>query len=86
MEELSDEDKLTVSRARKIQRFLSQPFHVAEKFTGVPGVMVDIKDTVSGFKRILDGEVDEYPERAFLNVGTLEDAIEKGKKLLSQVK
>ena len=86
MEELSDEDKLTVSRARKIQRFLSQPFHVAEKFTGVPGVMVDIKDTVSGFKRILDGEVDEYPEMAFLNVGTLEDAIEKGKKLLSQVK
>ena len=86
MEELSDEDKLTVSRARKIQRFLSQPFHVAEKFTGVPGVMVDIKDTVSGFKRILDGGVDEYPEMAFLNVGTLEDAIEKGKKLLSQVK
>ena len=86
MEELSDEDKLTVSRARKIQRFLSQPFHVAEKFTGVPGVMVDIKDTVSGFKRILDGEVDEYPEMAFLNVGTLEEAIEKGKKLLSQVK
>ena len=86
MEELSDEDKLTVSRARKIQRFLSQPFHVAEKFTGVPGVMVDIKDTVSGFKRILDGEVDEYPDMAFLNVGTLEDAIEKGKKLLSQVK
>ncbi|MBR6490944.1 MAG: F0F1 ATP synthase subunit beta, partial [Bacteroidales bacterium] len=86
MEELSDEDKLIVSRARKVQRFLSQPFHVAEKFTGVPGVMVDIKDTVSGFKRILDGEVDEYPEMAFLNVGTLEEAIEKGKKLLSQVK
>lgn len=85
MDELSDEDKLTVNRARKVQRFLSQPFFVAEKFTGVPGVMVDIKDTIRGFKAILDGEVDEYPEMAFLNVGTIEDAIEKGKKLLNMV-
>lgn len=85
MDELSDEDRLTVNRARKVQRFLSQPFFVAEKFTGVPGVMVDIKDTIKGFKAILDGEVDEYPEMAFLNVGTIEDAIEKGKHLLNMV-
>ncbi|MFV0417344.1 MAG: F0F1 ATP synthase subunit beta [Dysgonomonas sp.] len=84
MEELSDEDKLTVNRARRIQRFLSQPFNVAEQFTGVPGVMVDIHDTIKGFQRILDGEVDYLPEQAFLNVGTLEDAIAKGEKILAQ--
>ena len=86
MDELSEEDKLTVNRARRVQRFLSQPFHVAEQFTGVPGVMVDIGDTVNGFKRILDGEVDYLPEQAFLNVGTLEDAIAKGEKILASVK
>ena len=84
MDELSDEDKLTVSRARRIQRFLSQPFNVAEQFTGVPGVMVSIEDTIKGFNMILDGEVDHLPEQAFLNVGTIEDAIEKGKKILEQ--
>ena len=83
MDELSDEDRLTVNRARRVQRFLSQPFAVAEQFTGVPGVMVDIEDTIKGFKMILDGEVDDLPEQAFLNVGTIEEAIEKGKKLLS---
>lgn len=82
MDELSDEDRLTVNRARRIQRFLSQPFSVAEQFTGIPGVMVNIEDTIKGFKMILDGEVDHLPEQAFLNVGTIEDAIEKGKKLL----
>lgn len=81
MEELSDEDKLLVNRARRIQRFLSQPFHVAEQFTGVPGVMVDIEDTIKGFEMILDGKVDDLPEQAFLNVGTIEDAIAKGEKL-----
>lgn len=84
MEELSDQDKLIVNRARKVQRFLSQPFNVAEQFTGVPGIMVDIKDTVKGFKMILDGEVDDLPEQAFLNVGTIEDAIAKGEKLKAQ--
>jgi len=73
MEELSDEDKLTVYRARKVQRFLSQPFHVAENFTGVKGVFVPVKETIRGFKAILDGEMDEYPEAAFFNVGTIED-------------
>ena len=86
MEELSDEDRMTVNRARKVQRFLSQPFTVAEQFTGVPGVMVPIADTIKGFKMILDGEVDEYPEMAFLNVGTIEEAIEKGEKLLAAAK
>jgi F-type H+-transporting ATPase subunit beta len=86
MDELSDEDKLTVNRARRVQRFLSQPFSVAEQFTGVPGVMVDIEDTIDGFNRILNGEVDYLPEQAFLNVGTLDDAIEKGKKILEQAK
>jgi F-type H+-transporting ATPase subunit beta len=86
MDELSDEDKLTVNRARRVQRFLSQPFSVAEQFTGVPGVMVDIEDTIDGFNRILNGEVDYLPEQAFLNVGTLDDAIEKGKKILKQAK
>lgn len=84
MEELSDEDRLTVNRARRIQRFLSQPFNVATQFTGVPGVIVDIVDTIKGFKMILDGEVDDLPEQAFLNVGTIEDAIEKGRKLKEQ--
>ena len=84
LDELSDEDKLTVSRARKVQRFLSQPFFVAEQFTGLKGVFVSIEDTIRSFNAILDGEVDEYPEAAFNLVGTLEDAIEKGKKLLSQ--
>lgn len=86
MEELSDEDKTVVNRARRVQRFLSQPFSVAEQFTGVPGVMVSIEDTIKGFRMILDGEVDDLPEQAFLNVGTIEDAIEKGKKLLEQTK
>ena len=85
MEELSDEDRQTVNRARRVQRFLSQPFTVAEQFTGVPGVMVSIEDTIKGFKMILDGEVDYLPEQAFLNVGTIEEAIEKGKKILAQV-
>ena len=79
MEELSEEDKLTVSRARKIQRFLSQPFHVAENFTGVPGKYVPVKETVRGFKAIIDGEMDEYPEAAFFNVGTIDDVVEKAK-------
>ena len=86
MDELSDEDKLTVNRARRVQRFLSQPFAVAEQFTGVKGVMVSIEDTIKGFNMILDGEVDNLPEQAFLNVGTIEDAIEKGKKLLEAAK
>jgi len=86
MDELSDEDKLVVNRARKVQRFLSQPFAVAEQFTGTPGVMVSIEDTIKGFNMIIDGEVDEIPEQAFMNVGTIEDAIEKGKKLLETVK
>ena len=85
MDELSDEDKLTVNRARRVQRFLGQPFTVAEQFTGVPGVMVSIEDCIRGFNMILDGEVDYLPEQAFLNVGTIEDAIEKGKRLLSSV-
>ena len=82
MDELSDEDKLTVNRARRVQRFLSQPFTVAEQFTGVPGVMVSIEDTIKGFNAILDGEVDDLPEQAFLNVGTIEDVKEKAKRLL----
>ena len=85
MEELSDADRTLVNRARRVQRFLSQPFAVAEQFTGVPGTMVPIEDTIKGFKMILEGEVDYLPEPAFLNVGTIEEAIEKGKKLLDQV-
>ena len=85
MEELSDADRTLVNRARRVQRFLSQPFAVAEQFTGVPGTMVPIEATIKGFKMILDGEVDYLPEPAFLNVGTIEEAIEKGKKLLDQV-
>ena len=86
MDELSDEDKLTVNRARRVQRFLSQPFSVAEQFTGLPGVMVPIDETIKGFNAILDGEVDDLPEQAFLNVGTIEDAKAKAKKLLEAAK
>ena len=82
MDELSEEDRVTVNRARRVQRFLSQPFSVAEQFTGLPGVMVDIEDTVKGFKKILDGEVDYLPEQAFMNVGTIDDAIAKGEAIL----
>ena len=81
MEELSEEDKLTVNRARKIQRFLSQPFHVAENFTGVPGKYVPVKETVRGFKAIIDGEMDEYTEAAFFNVGTIDEVVEKAKAM-----
>jgi F-type H+-transporting ATPase subunit beta len=77
MDELSDEDKLTVNRARKIQRFLSQPFHVAEQFTGTPGVYVKLEDTIKGFKEIIDGKHDDLPENAFYMVGTIEQAREK---------
>ena len=84
LDELSDEDKLVVSRARKVQRFLSQPFHVAEAFTGLKGAFVSIEDTMRGFNMIMDGEVDEYPEAAFNLVGTIDDAIEKGKKMIQQ--
>ena len=80
MEELSDEDKLAVSRARRVQRFLSQPFHVAEQFTGLKGVLVDIQDTIKGFNMIMDGEMDQYPEAAFNLVGTIEEAKEKGER------
>ena len=81
MEELSDEDKITVSRARRIQRFLSQPFHVAENFTSVPGKYVPLKETIRGFKAIIEGEMDEYPETAFFNVGTIDEVIEKAKQM-----
>ena len=84
MDELSEEDKLTVSRARRVQRFLSQPFHVAEQFTGMKGAFVSIEDTIRGFNMIMDGEVDQYPEAAFMMVGTIEEAIEKGKKMISE--
>ena len=84
MEELSEEDKQVVHRARRVQRFLSQPFHVAEQFTGLEGVLVPIEDTIKGFNMILDGEVDEYPESAFNLVGSIEEAIAKGKKLLAE--
>lgn len=86
MDELSDEDKKTVNRARRVQRFLSQPFAVAEQFTGVKGVMVDIEDTIKGFNMILDGECDYLPEQAFLNVGTIEEAIKKGEEILAAAK
>ncbi|WP_430814275.1 F0F1 ATP synthase subunit beta [Carboxylicivirga sp. RSCT41] len=86
MEELSEDDKLVVHRARRVQRFLSQPFHVAEQFTGLKGVFVSIEDTIKGFKMILNGEVDKYPEAAFNLVGTIEDAIAKGEEMLKQAK
>ncbi|MCO6489167.1 MAG: F0F1 ATP synthase subunit beta [Phaeodactylibacter sp.] len=84
MEELSDEDKLVVSRARRVQRFLSQPFHVAEAFTGIPGTMVPIEETIRGFNMIIDGEVDQYPEAAFNLKGTIDEAIEAGEKMLKE--
>ncbi len=86
MDELSEEDKLVVHRARRVQRFLSQPFHVAEAFTGLKGVFVKIEDTIKGFNMIMDGEVDQYPEAAFNLVGTIEDAIAKGEKMLADAK
>jgi F-type H+-transporting ATPase subunit beta len=86
MDELSEEDKMTVARARKVQRFLSQPFHVAEAFTGLKGVLVPIEETIRGFNMIMDGEVDEYPEAAFNLVGSIDDAMAKGKKLMEQAK
>ena len=86
MDELSEDDKLVVHRARRVQRFLSQPFHVAEQFTGLKGVLVPIEETIKGFNMIMNGEVDKYPEAAFNLVGTLEDAIEKGKKLMAAAK
>jgi F-type H+-transporting ATPase subunit beta len=82
MDELSEDDKLTVARARKIQRFLSQPFSVAEQFTGTPGVYVRLEDTIRGFQEILDGKHDDLPEQAFYMVGTIEDAREKAKTLV----
>jgi F-type H+-transporting ATPase subunit beta len=81
MDELSEEDRLTVSRARKLERFFSQPFHVAEQFTGTPGEYVRLEDTIRGFKEVLEGKHDELPEQAFYMVGTIEDAIEKAKRL-----
>jgi len=86
MEELSEEDRLVVTRARKVQRFLSQPMYMAAQFTGLPGVMVPIEETIRGFKMILDGELDYLPEMAFLSVGTIDDAIAKGQKLIDQSK
>ena len=84
MEELSEEDKLAVARARRVQRFLSQPFHVAEQFTGIPGVLVDIKDTIKGFNMIMDGELDRLPEAAFNLKGTIEEVIEVGEQMLTE--
>ncbi len=84
MDELSEEDKLTVARARKIQRFLSQPFHVAEIFTGSPGVYVSLEDSVRGFKEICEGKHDDLPEQAFYMCGTIDDAIEKAKKMAAE--
>jgi F-type H+-transporting ATPase subunit beta len=84
MDELSEEDKLAVSRARKIERFFSQPFHVAEVFTGSPGKLVDLADTIKGFKGLVEGKYDHLPEAAFYMVGTIEEAIDKGKKLAAE--
>ena len=84
MDELSDEDRLTVNRARRVQRFLSQPFAVAEQFTGVKGQIIPIEETIRGFKMILDGETDRLPEQAFVNVGTIDDAVRKGEELLKR--
>jgi F-type H+-transporting ATPase subunit beta len=81
MDELSEEDKLTVARARKVERFMSQPFHVAEAFTGTPGVFVQLEDTIKGFKGLVNGEYDHLPEAAFYMVGTIEDAVKKAQKL-----
>ena len=84
MEELSEQDKLTVNRARRAQRFASQPFFMSEAFTNVPGVMVSIEDTIKGFDMIIRGEVDDLPEQAFLNVGTIEEAMEKAKRMKAE--
>jgi len=84
MDELSEEDKLTVARARKIQRFLSQPFHVAEVFTGTPGVFVKLEDTIRAFKGLVAGDYDDLPESAFYMVGTIEEAVEKAKKMAAE--
>ena len=84
MDELSEEDKVTVARARKIERFLSQPFHVAEVFTGSPGVFVELADTIKGFKGLCDGEYDHLPEAAFYMVGTIEEAVAKAEKLAAE--
>jgi F-type H+-transporting ATPase subunit beta len=84
MDELSEEDKLVVSRARKIQRFLSQPFHVAEVFTGSPGVFVKLEETIRGFKGIVKGDYDHLPEAAFYMVGTIDEAIAKGQKMAAE--
>ena len=86
MDELSEDDKMTVQRARKVQRFLSQPFHVAEAFTGLKGVLVPIEETIRGFNMIMDGEVDNYPEASFNLVGNIDDAIAKGKRLIEESK
>ena len=84
MDELSEEDKVTVARARKIERFLSQPFHVAEVFTGSPGAFVDLADTIKGFKGLCDGDYDHLPEAAFYMAGTIEDAVAKAEKLAAE--
>ncbi|MFT4779817.1 MAG: F-type H+-transporting ATPase subunit beta, partial [Flavobacteriales bacterium] len=86
MDELSEEDKLAVTRARRIQRFLSQPFHVAEQFTGLKGVLVPIEETIKGFNMILEGDMDKYPEAAFNLKGNIEEVIEAGEKMLSEAK
>ena len=85
MEELSEEDKLVVHRARRVQRFLSQPFHVAEQFTGLKGCLVDIKDTIKGFNMIMNGELDKYPEAAFNLKGSIQEAIDAGEKMLTEI-
>jgi F-type H+-transporting ATPase subunit beta len=85
MDELSDEDKTAVHRARRIQRFLSQPFHVAEQFTGLKGVLVSIEETIKGFNMILNGDMDQYPEAAFNLKGSIEEVAEAGKKMLAEV-
>ena len=84
MDELSEEDKMIVHRARRVQRYLSQPFHVAEQFTGLPGVLVDIQETITAFNDILDGKYDKYPEAAFNLKGGIEDVIEAGEKMLAE--
>ncbi|MCG8475447.1 MAG: F0F1 ATP synthase subunit beta, partial [Cytophagales bacterium] len=84
MDELSEEDRLVVHRARRVERYLSQPFHVAEQFNGVPGALVDIKDTIRGFNMILSGELDYLPEASFMFVGAIEEAIERGEKLIAE--
>ena len=82
---MSDEDKMIVHRARRVQRFLSQPFHVAEQFTGIPGVLVPIEETIRGFNMIMNGDVDEYPEAAFNLKGSIDEVIETGKKMLAEL-